>query len=126
MKSLIKDIAISILIVVCIFLILSVILYNKISINKVIPKSEEYQISNEMQEALNDSEKDEDKEFVTTYAIGASDLKKYEATKEYVKGKKNPFAPESEENSLNSNNTTGDTDENSSSSNRFYEDDGTK
>ena len=126
MKGLIKDIIISILIVACIFLILSVILYNKISISKVIPKSEEYQISNEMQEALNDSAKSENKEFVTTYSIGASDLKKYEATKEYVKGKKNPFAVESTGNGSNSNNTTGETDENSSSSDRFYEDDGTK
>lgn len=131
--SLIKDFIISILLVFCIALVLSIIFYDKISISKVIPQSEEYMLSSEMQEELNKSYTDEDKEIVTTYYIDSADLKKYESTKEYNKGKKNPFAVENDgssnnngttengNNAITNNDTSSDTD-----SNRFYKDDGTK
>ena len=47
--NLIKDLIISILIVACIVLILSVVLYDKISLSKVIPEAEEYTLTNEME-----------------------------------------------------------------------------
>lgn len=125
--NLIKDLIISILIVICIALVISVIFYNKISLNKIIPESQEYSLSTEMQQDLDKSDIEEDTEIITTYSIDAADLKKYEKTKEYNKGKKNPFAEESIEekpannvNNINSNNTS------STSGNNFYEDDGTK
>lgn len=127
--DLIKDIFISILIVICIALIISVIFYDKISITKVVPESEQYQLSEEMQEGLNDSYTEDSKEIVTTYYIDAADLKKYEQTKEYNKGKKNPFAVESEDiqdaNLINNNNIDSN-DTSSTNSTNFYEDDGTK
>ena len=127
--DLIKDLIISILIVICIGLVISVIFYGKISLSKVIPESQEYVLSSEMQQDLNKSYTDEATEVVTTYYIDAADLKKYEKTKEYNKGKKNPFAVESDSletgnttnaDNIDSNNTT------SSTQNNFYEDDGTK
>lgn len=129
--DLIKDFIVSVLIVACIILIFSVIFYDKISLNKVIPESEEYALSNEMQEDIDESLSDEGTEIITTYYIDAADLKKYEKTKEYNKGKKNPFAKESSSVITNSvNTTTHNTDEDNksstSNSTNFYEDDGTK
>ena len=127
--DLIKDLIISILIVICIILVTSVIFYNKISLGKVIPESQEYALTSEMQEALNESYTDEATEVVTTYYIDAADLKKFESTKEYDKGKKNPFAVESDSletgNTANTNNIDSNTSTSSTNSN-FYEDDGTK
>lgn len=125
--DLIKDLIISILIVICIALVISVIFYNRIPLSKVIPESQEYALSSEMQEDLNRSHTDEATEVVTTYYIDAADLKKYESTKEYNKGKKNPFAVESD--SSENENTANNIASNSSTSSlntNFYEDDGTK
>lgn len=125
--DLIKDLIISILIVICIALVISIISYNKISLSKVIPESQEYILSSEMQEDLNKSHTDEATEVVKTYYIDAADLRKYESTKEYDKGKKNPFAVESDssenENIANNIDSNGST---SSPNTNFYEDDGTK
>lgn len=127
--DLIKDLFISILIVICIVLVTSIIFYNKISISKVIPESQEYALPTEMKEDLSESYTEEATEVVTTYYIDSADLKKYEKTKEYDKGKKNPFAVESDSletgntantNNIDSNNSTSSTHKN------FYEDDGTK
>lgn len=127
--DLIKDLIISILIVTCIALAISLIFYNKISLSKVIPESQEYLLTDEMQEDLNKSNIDESTEVIKTYYIDAADLKKYESTKEYDKGKKNPFAEESDysgkENHIIANNIDSNNDTSSTNSN-FYEDDGTK
>ena len=131
--EIIKDLIISILIVICIIVVLSVIFYDKISLSRVIPESEEYLLTEEMQEGIEDSTLEEAKEVVTKYYIDAADLKKYEKTKEYNKGKKNPFAEEAVSNNkdntnntnINSNDTSSNTDSDNNSEN-FYEDDGTK
>lgn len=126
--DLIKDLIISILIVACIILVVSVVFYDKISLSKVIPKSEEYTLSNEMQEDLEVGALEESTNVVTTYYIDAADLKKYEKSKEYNKGKKNPFADESEVTTGNitasGNNMTEEPSSNNSTN--FYNDDGTK
>ena len=99
--GIIKDLIISLLIVVAIVLVLSVIFYDEISLSKVIPESEEYIMSEDMQEELDKGYINEEEQIITTYYIDAADLKKYENTKEYDKGKKNPFAQESVENTGN-------------------------
>lgn len=131
--SIIKDIIISILIVVTILLIISIIFYNKISLSKVIPEAEEYVLSNEMQEDLDEGKEEEAKQIVTTYYIDAADLKNYEKNKEYNKGKKNPFAEVSTSSSNsstsgnnNSNKNNSSTENNEKTNENFYEDDGTK
>lgn len=124
--SLIGDFIISIVIVICILAILSVFFYDKVSLSKVIPESEEYTLTKEMEQEIEDESLEEIKEVVTQYYIDASDLKKYEKTKEYNKGKKNPFAVE-EVNSDNSiTNSTSDNNLSNNESENFYEDDGTK
>ena len=122
--SLIKDIIISLLIVICIVLIFSVIFYDDISVSKVIPESQEYELTEEMQQELEETYYDEATEVVVTYSMDSSDLKRYEKVKEYNSGKQNPFAEESIE---ADNSNTGDTDsEDTNESTNFYEDDGTK
>lgn len=129
--SIIKDIIISILIVVTILLIISIIFYDKISLSKVIPEAEEYTLSDEMQKDLDEGKEEETKQIVTTYYIDAVDLKNYEKNKEYNKGKKNPFAELSTSNGTStSENNTSSSENNSNNNNKnnenFYDDDGTK
>lgn len=119
--EIIKDLIISILIIICIIIILSLVLYDKIAITRVIPETEQYFLTEEMEEEIENSKIEETQETVTTYYIDASDLRKYEKTNEYVKGKSNPFSMSSED--------AGEVNSNSSSNtnnNGFYEDDGTK
>lgn len=122
--EIIKDLIISILIIICIIIILSLVLYDKIAITRVIPETEQYFLTEEMEEEIENSKIEETQETVTTYYIDASDLKKYEKTNEYVKGKSNPFSMSSESNSdgnnLNNNSSS------STNNKGFYEDDGTK
>ena len=125
--EIIKSLIISILLVVCIVVILSVLFYDKISLSKVVPESEEYMLTEEMQEGIEDSFSEEKKEIVTKYYIDAADLKKYEKTNEYNKGKKNPFSME--EIPVDTNDTTINNSSSGNSNNQstnFYEDDGTK
>jgi len=129
----VRDIITSILIIICIIILLSIIFYDKVSLSKVIPESEDYKLSNKMQQELKDKDIDDVQEIIVNYYIDASDLKKYEKTNEYDKGRSDPFAPISiptkgENNSNNnasSNNSSANNNQNNSSSN-FYEDDGTK
>lgn len=128
MKALeiIKDLFISILIVACLIFVLGVVFYDKISLGKVIPESQDYELSKEMQEELKETNLDNSQEVIVNYYIKATDLNKYEKTNEYVKGKSNPFAAESTDpdNTISGDNNTSDN--NNSSSEGFYEDDGTK
>lgn len=127
--EIIKSLIISILVVICVLLVLSVIFYEDISLSKVIPQSEEYNMPEEMKQELQDTTLEETEQIVTKYYIDAADLKKYEKTKEYNKGKKNPFAVESVSNdngTTDTNNDTSSNDSNKNESSNFYEDDGTK
>ena len=91
----IKDLIISVLIIICIIVILSIIFYDKISLSKVIPEAEEYYLTEEMEQEIEDTDLEETQEVIVNYYIDATDLKKYEKTNEYNKGKSNPFAAES-------------------------------
>lgn len=119
--EIIKDLIISILIIICIIIILSLVLYDKIAITRVIPETEQYFLTEEMEEEIENSKIEEAQETVTTYYIDASDLRKYEKTNEYVKGKSNPFSMSSEYSGEVNTNSTSNT-----NNKGFYEDDGTK
>lgn len=130
MKELFKDIIISLLLVLCIFFIIAIAFYDKISLGKVIPESDDYELSQQMQQELKNNTLDEIGETIVNYQIDAEDLKKYEKSNEYVKGKSNPFAAESivenNTNSTENNNSNSPSNSNSTQQNGFYEDDGTK
>ena len=126
----IKDLIVSLLIVVCIVIILSMLFYDDIALGKVIPEAEDYTLSTEMQNELEYSKLDDAEEVIVNYYIDASDLKKYEKTNEYVKGKSNPFADvsnlEVENNTAAGDNNTSSDTNNNDGNGGFYEDDGTK
>ena len=128
-KELIKNVGIGFLVIIAIILLLTIAFYNKISIGRVVPKVESYELSEEIKKELGNENSDENTQIVTTYELDASDLKEYEQTKEYNKGKKNPFATEETSTDTNSaeENSISDVNETTSSTNtNFYEDDGTK
>ena len=127
--EIIKDLIVSLLIVVCIGIIISIVFYDDIALAKVVPEVEEYTLTAEMQNELEYTELDDAEEVIINYYIDASDLKKYEKTNEYVKGKSNPFAEvslEIENNTTTGNNNTSSNIQNNNGNNGFYEDDGTK
>ena len=121
----IKDLIISILIIICIAVILSIIFYDKISLSKVIPEAEEYFLTEEMQQGIEDTDLEEAQEVIVNYYIDATDLKKYEKTNEYNKGKSNPFAAESYDAGEPTNTVDGNS-SNNSTNNNFYKDEGIK
>lgn len=128
-KDLIKNIGIEILIIIAMILFLIIVCYNKISIGRLIPTVERYQLSDEMESELESEQTEESPEIIITYELDASDLKKYEKTKEYNRGKKNPFAAEevSTNNTITEEKETAALNGSTSSTNtNFYEDDGTK
>lgn len=130
--ELIKDFFISILIIACIGIVLTAIFYDKISLSKVIPETQDYMLSEEMQQELENTILNGAEEMIVNYYINATDLKKYEKTNEYVKGKSNPFAIEDiidtndTNNTVTGGNSSSNTNNNNTNSGNFYEDDGTK
>lgn len=119
--ELIKDLVISILIIICIIIVLSIIFYDKTAITRVIPESEEYFLTEEMEEKIEESNIEEAEEIIVSYYLDAGDLKKYEKNNEYIKGKSNPFSMTSESPDSENINSAS-----SNASKGFYENDGTK
>lgn len=93
-KDIIKELVIVILILLVIALLLGIIFYEYIPINKIVPvKVEAYTISNELEQELGKQVIQEDTGKITkTYTVEEYELKEYEKNDEYDKGKKNPFS----------------------------------
>lgn len=123
-KNIIKEMSISFLIVVSMILLIIIICYDKVSIGQVVPQIEEYNMSEEIKNEISKEINEEETEIITTYKIDASDLKQYEKTKEYNKGKRNPFSASTAEPGNSENNTSSES--NNSSSQGFYDDEGIK
>lgn len=96
-KTLIKEIIIALLVCLAVLLVLSVLLYDFIPTNKVIPEAVEYQPTSEIEVELNAAVEDNSDEIIKTYEITANDLENFEKTNEYLPGKANPFAAVSED-----------------------------
>lgn len=125
--ELIKNIITSVLIIACIIIVLAVIFYDKISLIQVISESEDYVLTEKMSKELKDADLEETKEVIVNYYIDATDLKQYEKTNEYDKGKSNPFAAVEESTAENNQDTnTNNTSSTNNSSGNFYQDDGLK
>lgn len=90
-KEIIKSIIISILSVIAIILVIIVFSYNKVALGRIVPKTGTYELSEDVRQEL-ESEDEEQTEIITTYILDAAELKYYERTKEYNKGKRHPFA----------------------------------
>lgn len=109
MKSVFKEIIIVLLLLLIILLILGILFYDYMPNSKTIPeKIQEYAmeetIKQELESNLNNTESDE---IIRTYQLDSTDIANYEKTKEYNKGKVNPFA-EYSSGATSENTTTGE------------------
>ena len=93
----IKELIISLLVCLLVLIGLSFLFYNFIPNNKVIPEKIEYKASDEIKKELNSEVDNSSDKIIKTYEITASDLEQYQKNNEYNPGKKNPFAPISQE-----------------------------
>lgn len=151
-KNIFKEIIIILLLTLAIILLLGVLLYDYVPMNKVVPEKVTYVATEDVKNAISDSEIGQSNEVIQTYEVTATDLKNYKKGNEYKSGRKNPFAPvtsdgtsgstgisnggtstgsgESSNNNGNTSsstntNTSSSTNSNSSSTN-YYPDKGTK
>ena len=136
-KTIIKEIIIILLILLAIILALGIFFYEYIPTNKTIPSVSKYSTSETIQTEL-DEKITEEKAVLVTYEITSADLKSLEKTKDYQKGKVNPFSTyesvdgESDGNigtegkNTNTSKTQTSTSTSNSKSGTFYKDTGTK
>ena len=116
LKSVIKEIFIILLLSIAILLVLGILFYDYIPINRVVPEREAYttpnEVKNEISEDIAESEKIE-----VTYEVTDADLNIYKQTGSYTEGKSNPFSLESttDENNTNDGNSDQNTNENNNS-----------
>ncbi len=112
MKSIIKEIIIVLLLLLAIILVLGVFLYDYIPTSKIVPKIEQYQVPNNIKEELEKNINDiQENQAQIVYEIDGTDLKNYEKSKDYQKGKVNPFSQDTIGNTaVNNNNTTKNSD----------------
>lgn len=93
MKKVMKEIIIMLLLILAIFLVLGIFFYDYIPMNKVVPKVQQYEAPNNVKEELTESiDETQNTMAPIVYEITDQDLTLYEKTKDYQKGKVNPFA----------------------------------
>jgi len=104
-KSVLKEIIIVLLLLLILILLLGILFYDYMPNTKTVPsKVEEYALEETIKQELEESLSNiESEEIIKTYKIDSVDIEHYERTKEYNKGKINPFA----EYTTGTNNTTG-------------------
>lgn len=119
MKSIIKEMIIVLLLLLAIILVLGIFLYDYIPTSKIVPKIEQYKVPNSIKEELQNNVNDpEEKQPQIVYEIDGKDLKNAEKSKDYQKGKVNPFSQNIEgntavNNNINKNNTASTNNSNS-------------
>ena len=94
-KSVLKEIFIILLLSIAILLILGILFYEYIPINRVIPEKEAYVTPNEVQEEIAE-EITESEKVEVTYEVTDADLNIYKQTGSYTEGRANPFSLEPE------------------------------
>ena len=109
-KGVFKEIIIILLLCFAIILLLGVLLYGYVPMNKVIPQQVSYVATQDTKEALEEKKAADSDSVILTYEVTATDLSNYKKQNEYVAGRKNPFAPLPEEiKDSNSGSTSGTT-----------------
>lgn len=115
-KKIIKELAIIILLLVAIGLIFCIVFYEYNTVNVTVPKkAEAYELPADTKTELDETLKaNETQELIKTYIVDASDLKGYESSNDYEKGKVNPFAKYDDS---TNNDTSGSSNNNGNSNN---------
>ena len=132
MKSVIKEIAIMLLLLAAIVLGLGVLFYDYIPSSKVVPTVLEYKTPSDIKEELSETITNNTEEVLVTYQVDSKDLKVYEKTKDYNAGNPNPFSYYTTQTNTNNNKTNNinnntNTSSNTTNNGTFFEDNkGTK
>lgn len=134
-KAIMKEVLITILLLIAIILVMMVIFYDYNPMNKIVPKTETYTTSEEIKNEFDSADGNFQLDTVEkTYSLDGADLNKYKYSNSYVKGKANPFAETtSQVNGTNTNNTntnsssgTNTQNKNPDSTGTFFNNTGTK
>lgn len=117
-KNFFKELIIVLLLLVAIVLLLGIFLYDYIPTNKIVPKIEQYQVPNNIQEELKSTVNDiSEEQTKIVYEIDGTDLNNYEKTNDYQKGKVNPFAQDINETQPNAQATSSTTNSSTNANN---------
>jgi len=104
-KSIFKNIIMLALLIIIILLIFGILFYNNLPSNKLVPDKVEYALPAQLQQELDTTLLDDQKDVLVTYSVKESDIDKYQAASNYKPGKIDPFA----DNVNGVGNTTGNT-----------------
>ena len=117
-KSIIKEIVIFLLLCLAILLVLGILLYEYVPINKTIPNEVSYTTPQKVKQELASSSDVDDSQIIMTYEINSDDLSNYRRVQDYKPGKANPFSSyeTTGENTTESGSSTGGSTSSGSSS----------
>ena len=119
-KNVLKEIIIILLLTLAVILLLGVLLYDYVPMNKVIPEKVTYTATEETRKALEEKQQMENDEVILSYEVTSTDLSNYKKVNDYKAGRKNPFSAVSSGDTgtgTGSGNTTGGNDSNTNTSN---------
>ena len=110
-KNVLKEIIIILLLTLAIILLLGVLLYEYVPMNKVVPEAVTYTATEETRQALEEKTAQDSDEVILSYEVTSTDLKNYKKGKDYKAGRKNPFSAvtTTEAGNTTQTNTTGNT-----------------
>ena len=118
-KTIIKEIIIMLLLCLAIILLLGILLYDYVPMNKTVPTQVAYSTPEEVKQELLESEGLDESRIIMTYEIDSTDLNNYRRIQDYKPGKSNPFSSYQIQTNTNTtgNSTTNGTNTSTSNSN---------
>ena len=94
-KTIFKEFVIIILILIIMLFLLGVILYNNVTINKIIPEIAKYETPAKIKDEISEDSNAGYQNEILTYEVTEADLKLYTQKNIYDAGKENPFMQDS-------------------------------
>lgn len=94
-KTIFKEFVIIILILIIMLFLLGVILYNNVTINKIIPEIAKYETPAKIKDEISEDSNAGYQNEILTYEVTEADLKLYTQKNIYNAGKENPFMQDS-------------------------------
>ena len=87
-KNVLREIIILLLLTLAIILLLGVLLYEYVPMNKVIPETVTYTATDETRKAIEEQSAQDDGTVVLSYEVTSTDLKNYKKVNDYKAGRK--------------------------------------
>lgn len=103
-KNIVKELIIVLLLCLAIILLLGILLYEYVPMNKTVPNTEAYATPNNVKAEL--KEENANGDLIQTYEIDSSDLDDFKRVQNYKPGKADPFSSYDETPSSTGTNTT--------------------